>query len=205
MKLKNINIGILVGILYISFSSLNAQSISTGFQFGIGSSYIVENIESGSQFNYEPSFTTGFNFKYVPNEAYFGIKLNLLYVSTTYNGLTFRNVPYNGEVSSITTSLLLEHLNETKKWNWGYNFGMGFTREDFITNSFFSNAPKRRNFMSISVAGILSYKISEQSSLTLTPTILWTDPINTFRFNNWYSGGEDASVLFQFGYTYTFN
>ena len=205
MKLKAINIVVLIGILYISFNSLYAQSISTGFQFGIGSSYIVENIESGSQFNYEPSFTTGFNFKYTPNEAYFGVKLNLLYVSTTFNGLSFRNIPYDGEVSSITTSLLLEHLNETKKWNWGYNFGMGITREDYATNSFFSNASGIRNFMSISVAGVLSYKISEQSSLTLTPTILWTDPINTFRFNHWYRGGEDASVLFQFGYTYQLN
>lgn len=188
--------------LLVFTSHLKAQSLSAGFEFGTGSSYMGENFESGNQIDYNASITTGLNLKYTPTDAYFGLRFNVLYVSTRFTGNGTRNYTYSGEVSTLTTSILLEHLNQTKKLNFGYNCGMGITKEDYSTQQLWNGRSDTRNFMSISIGGILSYSLSENSSLNLTPSLLWTDPVNTFRPDHWYRGGEDISALIQLGYTY---
>tara|TARA_R110002050_G_scaffold20348_1_gene57614 strand:+ start:551 stop:1168 length:618 start_codon:yes stop_codon:yes gene_type:complete len=191
----------IIGLLLAS-SSLTAQSLSTGIEMGAGASYIIEDHESGNQIDYGTSMTAGANFKFTPNESYFGIRVNLLYVSTLFTSKTLIGQTNYGEVSTLTTSLLLEHLNQDKKLNLGYNFGMGYTREDYNTMKGIYSNLSIRNYMSLSVSGILSYQVSNKSSIYLTPTLLWTDPVNTFRPDNWYSGREDINVLVQLGYTY---
>ncbi len=100
---------------------------------------------------------------------------------------------------------MLEHLNNTKRWNIGYNFGMGFTSEKYKVQGYefegYSYEDKR-GFMSISAAGILSYKAGERSNIRLSPMVLWTDPINTFKPNYWVPGGEDISFLVLLGFEY---
>jgi hypothetical protein len=121
----------------------------------------------------------------------------------SYSDLIYKT--YFGEVTTVTTSLLLEHLKENKKLNLGYNFGFGLTRENYRTDSFRLNSSDVRNYMSITLSGLMSYKVSERSSIRLTPSLLWTDPINSFQSDNWYNGREDISVLVQLGYTYKLN
>jgi hypothetical protein len=59
--------------------------------------------------------------------------------------------------------------------------------------------------MSFSGGGILALQLGAKSSLNLSPSFLWTDPINTFRTDEWVRGREDISFLLQLGYTYRFN
>lgn len=188
--------------LFRLISHSNAQSITTGFEAGVGSSYIVENYQSGSASDFYTSITTGVNFKLTPIDSYFGIRLNLLYVNTLFNTQYNSTHFYSGEVSTITTSLLLEHLNETKKFNLGYNFGLGVTREEFSTSRNLVSESDIRNYMSVTLSGILSYRITEKSFITLTPVVFWTDPINSFRTYNYYNAREDISALIQLGFTY---
>jgi hypothetical protein len=91
-----------------------------------------------------------------------------------------------------------------KKWALGYFFGMGMTKENIVIYDPYEQFSEINNFMSISMGGILNYKISENSSLRLTPVALWTDPINTFRKENWYRGREDISLFMTLGYAYSF-
>lgn len=191
----------ILGLLLFTIQ-LKAQSLSAGFEFGTGSSYMGENFESGNQIDFRASMTTGLNLKYTPHDSYFGLRLNVLYVSTLFYGHGLWNSKYDGEISTVTTSILLEHLNEYKKINFGYNLGFGITRENYSSQELWNRRSEVRNFMSISIGGILSYSLSERSNLNLSPSLLWTDPVNTFRTNNWYSGGEDISALIQLGYTY---
>lgn len=198
--MKNIKLISLLSIILFASINLNAQTLSCGFEIGSGLSYIIEDIQQGESTNFDPALAAGMHLKYTPEGAYFGLRLNVLHVSTTYTNIGIRNVEYTGEVLSNTVSILLEHLQENKKFNMGYNFGMGLTEEKFGPTSF--SQFDERSFMSISVSGILAYKVSEHSNITLTPTLLWTDPLNTFRTENWYTGREDGSAYVQLGYVY---
>lgn len=191
-------------VSFISFSLCSyAQNLAAGFDFGMGSSYIVEKAQDDNSLNMKASFASGFNMKFVPKDAYFGVKLNMLYVSTAFEVSDLIWGPtYTGEISTFTTSLMLEHLNNDKKFNIGYNFGLGYTKENYEDYNYRSNTNGIRNFMSVTVSGIVSLKLGERSSLNLTPLLLWTDPINSFRTDNWYSAGEDVSFLVMLGYTY---
>lgn len=183
----------------------NAQSLSAGFDFGGGASYIVEHLQNDSYTNYSGSITASANVKFTPKDSYFGLRLNLLSVNTLFeSNIPFWGIYTHGEVSSTTTSILLEHLSETKKWNLGYHFGLGYTNENYHEIDGKTTSSDIRNFMSLTVGGILAYQVSERSSINLTPSVLWTDPINTLRSDNWQHGREDISAFIQLGYTYRF-
>jgi hypothetical protein len=205
MKLKPL-LGLLFTAAFMTnYQSIKAQNISLGYEAGSGGSYIFENAQD-KYLEFSPSFSMGANLKYTPKDAYFGLKLSLLYVSSRYKS----NYPYwnqskTGEITTITTSILLEHIKMDKKWNWGYNIGMGVTREDYFTQRLQTASNSVRNYMSVSMSGIGAYKLGDNSNLTLSPMLLWTDPINTFRVNDWQNGREDLSALIQLGYVYNFN
>ena len=193
----------LISLLFTT-TIIKAQIFSADFDFGAGSSYIVENIQSSDQFQYNPSFAMKGAITYTSLDSYFGIKLQLLHVSTTFDG-TSGWYNYYGEVNTFTTSLLLTHINNTKKWNFGYNFGLGYTLEDYQSNRYKEYQNDLRRYMSITASGIVSVKTGDRFNVKLTPTVLWTDPINSFRTENWYSAREDVSVLLLIGFEYRLN
>ena len=57
--------------------------------------------------------------------------------------------------------------------------------------------------MSVNLSGIISSKLNENLTLQLEPTLLWTDPVNSFRESDkWEIAGEDLSILMQIGIKY---
>lgn len=196
---------ILVMITYCSFQ-VHAQSLSMGFEAGTGASYLGEHYGANSSMNFKPSLLMGMHLKYTPTDAYFGIRLHVMNVSTRFYGDgTSYDEGYTGEIATLTTSLMLEHINTEKKWRLGYNFGMGITRENYDGITWPGSYSYDRNFMSISGGGIVAFQMGNKSSLRLSPSFLWTDPINTLRKEEWVQGREDISMLIQLGYTYKLN
>ena len=190
--------------LFAMADIVHSQSLSMGFEAGTGISYIGENDPDKEFMQFDPSVAMGVNLKFTPKDSYFGLRLNIQHVNTHYNDNS--NWPiwgdYYGEISTTTSSLLLEHLNTNKKWNFGYNFGMGVTQETYEKIGSASSSVNNSNFMSISGGGIVQFNLGEKSALYFSPSMLWTDPINTLYKNNWVSGREDIAFLFQLGYSY---
>lgn len=206
MKLKIITFVCCLFLLISSSNFLVAQSFSLGFEAGTGASYMGENASESNWYAFKPSMAMGVSLKYTPVDSYFGLRFNVLYVSTRFESKQeFSLGQYSGEISTVTTSLLLEHLNTDKRWNFGYNFGMGISRETYETSGWPSDYNYIQNFMSISGGGIVAYKMGDKSRLNLNPSFLWTDPVNTLRKDEWVRGREDISLLIQLGYTYKFN
>ncbi|MGB0807009.1 MAG: hypothetical protein ACPGRC_09980 [Salibacteraceae bacterium] len=195
---------VILTLLFLSlYISVYSQKLSVGFDFGAGASYLGEDIDNENYINFKPGFTSVIHLKYQPKEAYFGLKFNYQYISTVYEA-NYWNYPREGEITTSTTSLFLEHLNTEKKWALGYFFGMGLTREKIVTYDPYEKLSDVSNFMSIGFGGLLNHQINENSALKLTPLALWTDPINTFRPNNYYRGREDISLYMTLGYAYSF-
>ena len=191
---------ILLGVSFLGKS----QNFDIGFGLGTGTSYIYENMDKTVDIKYSPSFSSYVDLKYSPISSYFDLKLNFQYINTGISGLNWEsNAPINGEVSSFTSFILLEHLNVKKIWNFGYNLGFGYTTENYIELLDQRTQSEFRKFMSITISGLISIKISEKVSIQLIPSLLWTDPANTFRSSDkWYIAGEDLSFLTQVGFEY---
>ena len=57
--------------------------------------------------------------------------------------------------------------------------------------------------MSAAVSGLISAKATERVFIQLIPSLLWTDPANSFRSSDkWNIAGEDLSFLAQIGVMY---
>ncbi len=116
------------------------------------------------------------------------------------------NEPINGDVTSLTSLILLEHLKDNNKWNLGYNFGFGYTHQNFRQDLTNSSSGMEINFMSANISGIISSKLNNNLSLQLEPSLLWTDPVGSLRTSDkWQIAGEDLHLLIQLGFTYKIN
>lgn len=200
---------LLIGALTATIQ-LQSQTFTTGFEFGTGKSYIVEDTQAKDYLNYKMSATASISLKYQPVDAYFALRANFLYAHTNFEdssngGSWIYNDFIYGGVTSTTTSLLLEHLNTEKKWNFGYNFGMGYTVEDYESKTWREEINEQRRFMSITISGIVALNLGERSSLQFSPVIFWTDPLTSFNESEWRNAAEDVSILFQIGYMYRLN
>jgi len=88
--------------------------------------------------------------------------------------------------------------------NFGYNFGLGYTKENYIEHLIQKTPAATKEFMSIKISGLVSVKISEKIFIQLVPALLWTDPANSLRTpNKWYIAGEGLSFLTQLGFVYS--
>jgi hypothetical protein len=191
--------------LLLGFSLIGkSQSFDIGFGLGTGTSYIFESKDESVDIDYALPFSAFASLKYIPQSSYFDYKLNFQFINTGIVGRNWESGrPIDGEVSSFTTSLLLEHLNDNKTWNFGYNFGFGYTTENYIEDLDKRSLSYFRKFMSITISGLLSVKVSEKLSLQLIPSFIWTDPVNSFRSaDKWYIAGEDLNFLAQIGISY---
>ncbi len=193
--------------LIVLFASLEgkSQNLEVGFGLGTGSAYMFENTDSGIDIDYSAPFSSYMDLKYSKPDSYFGLKLKFQYLNAGIEGKNWKssNEPIDGDVTSLTSMILLEHLKEKNKWNFGYNFGFGYTHQEFRQDLINLSPVVDRNFMSINFSGIISSKLNENLALQLEPTLLWTDPVSSLRESDkWEIAGEDLSILMQIGIKY---
>jgi len=196
----------LLAILLIGLSVwAKAQNVALGFAIGSGSAYYFENMDQGINVNFSSPIAMRFDIKYLPPNSYFDIKLRFQYLNSAISGQNWKTGNFmNGEVSTLTSLIILEHINNSKTLNFGYNFGLGYTKQNFLENLEYPTNPVLRNFVSANFSGLLSTKINKKLSIHLEPSLFWTDLVNTFRgAKNWQVAGEDLSFLLQLGIEYT--
>jgi len=201
--LKKITLLSFIALLF--FTDGKSQTFEVGFGMGSGTTYLMENLDNGINIKYSVPFSSYIDLKYAAAGKYFGAKLRFQYLNTGIQGNDWKNpgLAIDGEVTSLTTLILLEHLNSDQKWNFGYNFGFGFTNQQFRPDLINSSNAIESSFMSLSVSGILNKKINENFSFQIEPNLLWTDPVNSLRSNEkWQIAGEDISLLIQIGLVY---
>ena len=198
-------ISLLLFLTLVSFTKGKSQSLEVGFGIGSGSAYLIENADSGIDIDYSTPFSSYVDLKYSKLESYFGAKVRLQYLNSGIKGTNWKNNrdKINGEVTSLTTLLLLEHLNSDKNWNLGYDFGFGYTNQTLRPDLINASNEVDANYMSLHFGGIVNKKIDGSFSFQIKPSVLWTDPVNSFRNNDkWQIAGEDVSLLLQFGVVY---
>ena len=196
--------------LILLFASLEgkSQNLEVGFGLGSGSAYIFENADSNIDIDYSAPFSSYLDLKYSNTESYFGLKLKFQYLNSGIKGRNWKssNERIDGDVTSLTSMILLEHLKEKNKWNFGYNFGFGYTHQEFRQDLINLSPVVDRNFMSINFSGIISSELYENLALQLEPTLFWTDPVASLRESDkWQIAGEDLSILMQIGIKYKIN
>ena len=174
---------ITIVILFFLIATLEgkSQNLEFGFGLGTGSAYLFENNDSDINIDYSAPFSSYMDLKYSKPDSYFGLKLKFQYLNAAIEGRNWKssNEPIDGDVTSLTSMILLEHLKENKQWNFGYNFGFGYTHQEFRQDLINSSPIVDRNFMSVNFSGIVSSKLNENLALQLEPTLLWTDPVNS--------------------------
>ena len=198
-------ISLFLFLTLLSFTKGKSQNIEVGFGIGSGSAFLIENADSGIDIDYSTPFSSYVDLKYSKSENYFGAKVRLQYLNSGIKGTNWKNnrLEIDGEVTSLTTLLLLEHLNSDKNWNLGYDFGFGYTNQTLRPNLINALNEIDANYMSLHFGGIVNKKIDESFSFQIKPSVLWTDPVNSFRNNDkWQIAGEDISLLLQFGVVY---
>ncbi|MBD80921.1 MAG: hypothetical protein CL840_18535 [Crocinitomicaceae bacterium] len=200
-------------VLLWSCGELHSQHLEVQLGGGVGETYLVEQNEA-RDVNFNRTAVVFGAIKLMPDSSYFNLKLLFQYVSSRVNGedwegksntYDFRGLPIGvstleGEVSSITSFLVLEHLSQDKKFNLGYDIGIGFTKERLVRSS--NNDAEFRSFASFRLGGIASYSFGKRSRISFEPSIYWTDIVNSFRPENYKLAGEDVSLLFNLGYSY---
>ncbi len=199
MKLRHYFIPLLLLPLFSS-----AQNIHLSYGLGTGSAYVFENIDQGVDIDYSLPFATYAGLKYSIPNAYFDVMLNFQYQNSGITGKSWKTGgSIEGEVSSFTSSVLLEHLEETKKWNFGYNFGLGYSNENYSPSLSYSVQSELRNYLSFTLSGIMSYQLSENLQLQMVPSLFWSDVVNSLRSSDhWNIAREDLSFLGQLGISY---
>jgi len=165
-------------ILCISVSVIG-QRIDFGLSLGTGKSYLFESINKSVNVNYSLPMSIITEAKLTPKGKSWGIKLRLHNVESTVKGENLVDKSFlNGYVNSVTTSLLLENEIAKNKYNYGFNFGFGLTKET-IQPQQFSTIKTDRNFTSFTFGGHVSYKLNKDLDFQILPTLLWQDPFKT--------------------------
>ncbi|WP_196886841.1 hypothetical protein [Aureivirga sp. CE67] len=198
-------------ILFIGMiSNLQSQEINFGTGFGTGAFYLVESNDSSVNLDYTRNISLYSEISYKKKGSYFGLKLKLQYLNSDIKGDDWTQFmsTIDGNISSFSSFLLLEHLNQNKKWNFGYNFGLGYTKERLQKYLHLTNTENiiEKNYASLSLGGIIDFKLNQKLSLQLSPSLQWADPISSIKTSyNWDIAGEDLHFLVQFGINYRLN
>lgn len=205
----------IIAFLILSFYfNARAQEIEVGFSIGSGATYLVENLDDDLYVDYSPPVVLSAEFKYTPENSFFGIKLKYQNVNGSVEGYDWQIVnnqfplfiKFSGYVETRTIMFLLEHINDDgeSKFKIGYNFGIGLTDETFAFDNIGSNK-STDEFTMINIGGILKYPISSDISLNLSPSFQWNDPLNSLHSERFRMAGEDINLLVEFGLTYKLN
>lgn len=208
-KNKHMRKHVLLLLILHFYISSHAQDWNIGFSIGSGSVYVIENTDKAVDSNFGmPSLFSAY-VKYLPEEAYFGLKLKYLNLNANLSGEDWQNLSQSmfpstldGFIENRTLLLQLERLQlSNPKFNVGYSFGVGLTNEvialDRQGQQAFDSA-----FSVVSFSGVFSYTLNKKFSLHIEPSLLWNDPLRSFNRSNYRMGGEDLHLLVEVGINY---
>ncbi len=193
-----------LALIFISQNIL-AQNIEIGAGAGSGSFYLIEELDDNARTSFEAPASLYMDVKYNFNEVE-GLKLRVLHSSVLVQGQDYQSgISLNGSVDAFSFLLLYERLRADKKFNVGYNLGLGHTIQNFNRNTRSGANDVQDRFMSFNFAGIGSLQLNDRLRLKGEAGFLWTDPINSLRGSDyWQTAGEDLSFIVQVGLSYTF-
>lgn len=201
MKIK-----LTISLLSMSFLTY-AQSLDFGFNAGTGATYIVENADKGIDVTYKTPTTISTDLKYTPKDSNFGIILRYQYTTTKAEGNKWFDASmsnFKANVNDNTFFMLLEYQkNNDKKFNFGANFGLGYTKQ--IINFENENTIINNSFPTIQIGGLIKYKLNDKLSLKLQPSFQSFDLIKALGNNQLNFAKEDIHFLIQLGISYKLN
>lgn len=204
--------------------TVQAQHLNIDFSMGSGAAFIVEDTQA-DDITYSPPVSTYLGFKFTPNESFWNLKLGFQYMKTNVTGFNWEG-GYNvqqqyydylssyylpvyyydreldGEVGTYTAMISLEHLKSDKKFNLGFDVGMGLTLENFVKNRNYDTVGETNLYMSLKTSGIASFRLGKKTRLLLEPVAFWTNPYNSFDGKKYQMANEDLSLLLNLGVTY---
>ncbi|MGB0391175.1 MAG: hypothetical protein ACPGD5_06380 [Salibacteraceae bacterium] len=200
-------------ILFFNFE-LKAQEWYVEYSMGTGLVNMFE-LYSDDYYEYQPFFIIG-GAKYHKPNSYWNYKANFQYIRSkietvprtiykkplTQNREFYDSLP--GVLSHYSTMVLIEHLKNSKKWNFGYDFGIGLTLEELLRSKENKGQREWDYYLSVRVGFITSLKLGEKTRLFAQPMLFWTNPISTFRPENHQMANEDLSLLLSAGISYRF-
>jgi hypothetical protein len=199
---------ILILLTCWSFAAFG-QKLDVSISAGTGKVYIYESNDKSVNVNYSAPLCLMTEVKFTPNGKVWGIKLRLHNIESSVTGENWENeTPLNGYVRSLSTSILLENEIVKNKFSYGFNFGMGLTKETIQPQQYESNKSVS-NYANLYLGGQLSYRLSGDFDLQIQPIFLWQDPFKTIGVLNGNRkanfAGEDLSTLINFGIRYRLN
>ena len=183
-----------------------AQTFEIGAGLGTGAFYFIEEADNNVVTAFDSPASLYMDIKYNFKDRIDGLKLRVQNTSVNIVGLDYQTqAPLDGTIETFTTSLLYERLRANKKFNIGYHVGMGMTLQEFVQLKNQNMPALQDRFMSLTFGGVYSLRLHEKLRLNFETSVLWTDPINSFRgSDNWQTAGEDISLLAQMGLSYRF-
>jgi hypothetical protein len=196
---------LLLVVLVSASLSANAQRLTFGLSAGTGKSYIVETL-SNVNVHYGLPLSLLVEAKYKPLGKKWGVKLRVHSIESKLTGRSWvDNYILDGYISSLTTSLLLENEIQKRKYSYGFNFGLGITKEIIQRNQFVA-ITNTNVYNSISLGMHFTFKLNNDIDFQILPTILWQDPFKSIgvitNSVNANFAQEDVSMVVNFGLRY---
>ncbi|MBX9733575.1 MAG: hypothetical protein K2X37_05910 [Chitinophagaceae bacterium] len=178
MKIKLLTIFIF--IIKISFS----QELSVAFFAGTGKSYIIEGVSRRTNARYGvPVSLTGL-VAFTPKESNWSVSLSTQQISTSVSGSDIiTNQILNGDVYSTSIFLLLQYEKKiSDKNSFGYNFGIGVTKETIRPQRTIASADIQNSYSSIATSCFWAHKLSSQFDIITSPSLLNHDPAKSLNY-----------------------
>lgn len=187
----------------------NAQNLDFAISVGTGKIYVVESLDKTVNVNYSLPMSLLAEIKYRPLHKNWGLKLRLQQIQSDITGENWVDKsPLNGYINSFSISLLLENEITRKKYSYGFNFGMGITKETIQAQKHDPNTLTDSGFPTVTAGGHLAFKLSNDLDFQIQPVLLCHDPFKSIKFllgsRDGNLAGEDISGLINFGIRYHF-
>jgi hypothetical protein len=187
--------------------TLKAQILDFSMSIGTGKTYIIEDWYNSVDVNYVLPLSLMTELKYSPLNSNWGIKLRLHNLQSTCSGENWVDgSQLDGYISSLTTSLLLEKAKYKNSFSFGFNFGIGWTRETIQPLQSVPSEKDISNYPTLIVGEHLTWKLNDNFDLQLFPVLLWQDPFKSIGYltgkQSANFAGEDLSFSFNIGIRY---
>jgi len=186
---------------------LKGQILDFSLSIGTGKTYIIEDWYNNVNVNYGLPLSLMTELKYSPLNSNWGIKLRLHNLQSTCIGENWVDGnQLDGYVSSLTTSLLLEKVTYKNTFSFGFNFGIGWTRETIQPLQSIPSEKDISNYPTLIIGEHLTWKLNDNFDLQLLPALLLQDPFKSIGYltgkRNANFAGEDLSFSFNIGIRY---
>jgi hypothetical protein len=202
---------IIIVALFLATVSVNAQKLELGLSLGPGKTYICEDLDKSIEVDYYLPVSLASELKFTQIDSKWGVKLRLHYIESAVDGI---NLPpaaaetFEGYVSTWSAFLMFEKDIVKDASSFGYNFGLGITRETVQIDTSDPWNYNKSEFPSITLGGHYTFKINESFDFQILPILIIQDPYRLIDYLTGTAdpkiGGEDLSILLNFGIKYNF-